>query len=773
MVRIDVTILCMALTSGISSSSFAIGDANEPNNTPAQATPLIVGTMPTAPVRISALDPGASSPDEDWFRWTSLPHEAYTVSLDSASRAAFGFVLTIYNDSLQQVATVTSPGNLHRIRIGIRGADAPYFYARVTTLVPNLDPEYWISVSRLTVANDPQEPNSSWQTATMLNIHELPPPVVHGVLYAPPGQMGLDEDWFRFSAPSGRVLDVELRPAQGLPQVDWFVMDANGPVALPITWDTSREPNGTTVLRSVVVAPITAEYFVRVVNKLSVVEISHYSLMILPAHWQTMLTPSGGLTIEPPLLAADSGELWGVAPTNSPGVYALKRLDPTTGTSSIMAPAIAGQITDLELLPNGELLMVVNGHIQRYHVDPTVYRGLVGNGIIQQAAAVAAHDQWLYIGDNNEGSLWRVSIWSLTNPLAYQRIVDHGWSRMIDFEVDATGDIVALVALGAGEQYALYRIQPTTGVKQSIGGEVYLRAGQYIALDEEGGVYLWHRPDCCTERLVRIDIDSGAVTATYTLEPLALEFVYPLFAGPSRQLYLYGYRDREAPTLYRHPSKEHGLTHPFTLFKDADRDGIPDSREAYPAPSHSSNRHLPDSDGDGLNDGTEDRNADGARNSGETSTRSADTDNDHIDDGVEIFFLGSDPLSAASPSQPHVRTDSDNDRLPDVIDPASLDPDADDDGISDGYEAVQLSVMAALNASVKPPLGDLSGDGFVSNLDALLAQGIFVGRLLPQQAKAAQGDVEMDGNISNRDALIIHAKFLANLAYLPFLVSVW
>ena len=83
----------------------------------------------------------------------------------------------------------------------------------------------------------------------------------------------------------------------------------------------------------------------------------------------------------------------------------------------------------------------------------------------------------------------------------------------------------------------------------------------------------------------------------------------------------------------------------------------------------------PDSDGDGLRDGEEDRNGDGRLNVGETDPTTPDTDCDGLDDLVEI-------QTGTSPT----------------------DPDTDSDGIDDGRD--NCSVIYNDNQA------DLDGDGF-------------------------------------------------------------
>jgi|GEM_PF-3793988 len=109
-------------------------------------------------------------------------------------------------------------------------------------------------------------------------------------------------------------------------------------------------------------------------------------------------------------------------------------------------------------------------------------------------------------------------------------------------------------------------------------------------------------------------------------------------------------------------------------------------------PSVTTDPRRPDTDGDGLKDGDEDKNRNGRFDAEETDPLKADTDEDGLKDGTEIAS-GLDPLDL----------DSDNDGLGDGMEDANhngrvdggeLSPkkfDSDSDGLSDGLE-VGLSV---------------------------------------------------------------------------------
>ncbi|MCB9676457.1 MAG: tandem-95 repeat protein [Alphaproteobacteria bacterium] len=96
--------------------------------------------------------------------------------------------------------------------------------------------------------------------------------------------------------------------------------------------------------------------------------------------------------------------------------------------------------------------------------------------------------------------------------------------------------------------------------------------------------------------------------------------------------------------------------------------------------------NVADTDGDGLGDGDELVGADGAPGTGdETDPLDADTDDGGVDDGTEVLTDGTDPNEPSDD-----RVDSDGDGLSDaeegVLGTDPNDPDTDDDGVSDGAE---------------------------------------------------------------------------------------
>lgn len=208
---------------------------------------------------------------------------------------------------------------------------------------------------------------------------------------------------------------------------------------------------------------------------------------------------------------------------------------------------------------------------------------------------------------------------------------------------------------------------------------------------------------------------------------------------------------------------------PTPVGPDVDMDGVPDDNEA---PNNNvqpgqSNRILSDSDGDGRLDGQEDTNANGQQDSGETSTRNRDTDGDRFEDGIEVL-MSQNPLVVNPGFQ-----DADGDGLPDSIDPNSSNRDTDGDRYDDGYDALYGH---ANNSGLKPALGDVNGDSFVTSLDALVVQSLFLAIINesnpvfngPVHTKAFRyADPNRDGFVTSLDALIIQSYFLQILAILP------
>ena len=125
----------------------------------------------------------------------------------------------------------------------------------------------------------------------------------------------------------------------------------------------------------------------------------------------------------------------------------------------------------------------------------------------------------------------------------------------------------------------------------------------------------------------------------------------------------------------------------FSIDPDSDDDGLLDGTEL--TGTNPTDPNDPDSDDDGLLDGQEDANHSGGLDPGETNPNDADSDDDGLLDGIEV--------NGANPTDP-LDADSDDDGLLDgvedanhngQVDPGETDPnnaDTDGDGLSDGIE---------------------------------------------------------------------------------------
>jgi len=195
-----------------------------------------------------------------------------------------------------------------------------------------------------------------------------------------------------------------------------------------------------------------------------------------------------------------------------------------------------------------------------------------------------------------------------------------------------------------------------------------------------------------------------------------------------------GFDSRQAP-LSQAMAQPHALLGRSTLNSefdgpDADRDGLPDSKEA----SWGTDPNNPDSDGDGLMDGEEvrrcpDRQAGLVNNllSGENAAapacanpKVADTDGDGLTDKQEAVYLGTNVNDK----------DSDGDGLADNVEVQGflhasvmrytnpLNPDTDGDGILDGIECPEGSCIDSDGVGDPDVFAiDNDGDGFIGAFD--------------------------------------------------------
>lgn len=219
------------------------------------------------------------------------------------------------------------------------------------------------------------------------------------------------------------------------------------------------------------------------------------------------------------------------------------------------------------------------------------------------------------------------------------------------------------------------------------------------------------------------------------------------------------------PTHTATPTPTHTPTPPFP---DTDMDGLFDYQESLNPNNNQTHRWLHDSDGDGLEDGTEDADRDGVFQPWETHPRQRDSDGDGLGDGVEVA-IGTDPLTHLSPPS---YVDADQDGLPASHDVFDNLKDTDGDRFLDGYEVAKLGRGAELTAAQRPALGDVNRDNAISNIDALMVHTLFLGLVTPaspgfQGTGFRESDANRDGHISNVDALVIQAFFLTTLPLLP------
>ena len=208
---------------------------------------------------------------------------------------------------------------------------------------------------------------------------------------------------------------------------------------------------------------------------------------------------------------------------------------------------------------------------------------------------------------------------------------------------------------------------------------------------------------------------------------------------------------------------------------DDDGDGAPNICELETASlllTHEepwTNRHLADSDGDGLLDGQEHlpHCAEAPEPLAMTNPRLWDTDGNGFSDGLEVLVMGTDPLDPSDPDPDDPDSwDLDGDGAPAYLDPDDGNPDTDGDGFADGYELQQLTDPT--DPESVPALGDLNGDGVSNNLDAAMLFQYVLGGIGPDAVPAlTNADVLIDGVINNLDAVTLFNWTLRNFPLLP------
>lgn len=218
----------------------------------------------------------------------------------------------------------------------------------------------------------------------------------------------------------------------------------------------------------------------------------------------------------------------------------------------------------------------------------------------------------------------------------------------------------------------------------------------WIGLNDFGGSFMWSDGSALTFSNWGPGEPSGSVVASYIggiafPEPGAW---YTETAGASARRSLWKLPSLTAPIAYSDPLNwdtdgdglsdglELGLT-TITWDGDLDGDGNPDVGGTDPAvftadldPVSTTSPIDLDSDDDGIADGVEDANGDGAANHGETMAHQADSDLDGLFDGLElgleygtadtdgrVFMSDDDPLTTTDP----LNADSDGGGVPDGV----------------------------------------------------------------------------------------------------------
>ncbi|MDG6225458.1 MAG: transglutaminase domain-containing protein [Candidatus Thermoplasmatota archaeon] len=163
---------------------------------------------------------------------------------------------------------------------------------------------------------------------------------------------------------------------------------------------------------------------------------------------------------------------------------------------------------------------------------------------------------------------------------------------------------------------------------------------------------------------------------------------------------------------------------------DSDGDGIPDYIEN--ASWSRTKWNDPDTDGDGLLDGEEDRNRNGIVDEGETDPANPDTDGDGLSDGVEVR-QGTDPLK----------------------------PDTDGDGLWDGYDVNKDGRVVKGELGFNSPYGptdplnpDSDGDGLLDGYNVMF-EGEF--RYGEREFGTDPNDPDTDGDgLTDHEEVVIY-----------------
>jgi hypothetical protein len=173
---------------------------------------------------------------------------------------------------------------------------------------------------------------------------------------------------------------------------------------------------------------------------------------------------------------------------------------------------------------------------------------------------------------------------------------------------------------------------------------------------------------------------------------------------------------------------------------DLDNDGLSDYLEINSA--YRSDPTNPDTDNDGLLDGSEDANVNGVADADETSPTNADTDAGGEMDGDELNN-GRNPIEYGD-------DDSDGDGLSraqeDRLGTSHLDADTDGDGIEDGIEDYNRD-GSHTSGEPDPTNPDTDGDGITDGLEDADRNGIWS----PDETSPLDRDSDEDGLLDGEE----------------------
>jgi hypothetical protein len=176
----------------------------------------------------------------------------------------------------------------------------------------------------------------------------------------------------------------------------------------------------------------------------------------------------------------------------------------------------------------------------------------------------------------------------------------------------------------------------------------------------------------------------------------------------------------------------------------------------------------PDTDNDGLADGIEDANHNGALDAGETDPADPDTDEDGIDDSQDIFPLDTNEWADNDSDGigDNADTDDDNDGLPDLYETDNgLNPlvnDAFDDSDNDGYSNFREFLSGSLPSDefdLPPVIADADMDDDVDGNDFSLFIKGFGKTGCDDSSNPCVFDLDNDGDVDDVDLFLFSEDF--------------